>query len=140
MYESIVDKKGNKFYTVNSSSITKAQEDLGVIFPKDLRCFYEEIGYGFLNTSAANYNRIMDPISICEFRLREGQFEDNPELEIYEDYERDKLVFFEVCEGYYLSIGISKRNNGKIYSGGKLIANDLRKFLERYQEDENYFK
>lgn len=61
----------------------------------------------------------VDPESICEFRNRSGQFAGNPELDIYADAEKDKLIFFEVCEGYYLSIGFSKLNNGKIYDGKK---------------------
>ena len=139
MYESIVNKKGNKFYPVKKSSIVEAQKETGIIFPEDLVRFYGEVGYGFLNTTIDNFNRIMDPNSIREFRLREGQFEGNSELEIYADSERDKLIFFEVCEGYYVSIGISKGNKGKIYSGQKMIAKNLEEFLIKYQENERYF-
>ncbi len=139
MYENIVNKDGNKFYPVKKNSIVEAQKETGVIFPEDLVRFYGEIGYGFLSTTKDNFNRIMGPDSIREFRLREGQFANNPELEIYADSERDKLVFFEVCEGYYLSIGISKRNKGKIYSGKKMIAKNFEEFLIKYQEDERYF-
>jgi len=139
MYEGIVNKDGNKFYSVNKSSIIQAQKDSGVIFPEALIRFYGEVGYGFLKSSSGFFNRVMDPDSVREFRLREGQFANNAELEVYEDSERDKLVFFEVCEGYYLSIGISKDNKGEIFSGKKKIANDLKEFLLKYQEDEKYF-
>ena len=140
MYESIVNKMDNKFYAVESSRITEAQTELGIIFPKDLKCFYEEIGYGFLSSRMDNFNRIMDPNSICEFRQRDGQFANDPELEMYVNYERDRLIFFEVCEGYFLSIGFAKRNNGKIYSGSKMIANSLEEFLIKYQANEMYFQ
>lgn len=139
MYENIVDKDGNKFYNVKKSSIIQAQKDIGVFFPEDLIRFYGEVGYGFLKSKVDFFNRIMDPDSIREFRLREGQFANNSELEVYADSERDKLVFFEVCEGYYLSIGISKRNKGEIYSGKKMIAKNFKEFLIKYQEDERYF-
>lgn len=139
MYEKIVYREGNNFYPLKNSEVKEAQENIGITFPKDLRVFYNEIGYGFLKSNEENFNRIMDPGSVSEFRLREGQFANDSELEIYSNYERDKLVFFEVCEGYYLSIGFSKTNNGKIFDGNKEIANNLEQFLMQYQDNERYF-
>jgi hypothetical protein len=139
MFENVIHTKGNKFVHIKPSAVESAQEELGIIFPKELKKFYQEIGYGFLKSDKDNFNRIMDPESICEFRNRSGQFAGNPELDIYADAEKDKLIFFEVCEGYYLSIGFSKLNNGKIYDGKKRIANDLKEFFERYSKNEEYF-
>ena len=139
MFKDIVNRKGNKFYSLDKNAVDRAQEDLGIIIPKELREFYEEIGYGFLNSEEGYYNRIMDPQSLCEFRFREGQFANNPELDIYEGYEQDGLIFFEICEGSYLSIGFSKKNNGKIINEDKIIANSLKEFLIKYQDDERYF-
>lgn len=140
MFKDIVNKKGNKFYPLDLKVVRKAQDDLGIILPQELKEFYEQIGYGFFNSKEENFNRLMDPNSICEFRFREGQFENDPELELYEEYERDKLVFFEICEGVYLSIGFTKENNGKIFSGEKVIANNLKEFLINYQDNEHYFE
>lgn len=139
MFKEVVNKEGNKFYSLKADALKNAQEDLGIILPKDLKKFYEEIGYGFLNSREENFNRIMDPYSLCDFRLRKGQFANDPELEVYEEDERDKLIFFEICEGVYLSIGFSKENYGKIYSGKKKIADSLIEFLIKYQNDENYY-
>ncbi|CEY48710.1 Uncharacterised protein [Streptococcus pneumoniae] len=48
-------------------------------------------------------NRIMDPDTIADITLREGIYEFDPDLEgIYE--EEDKLVFYEVNEGVYLTL------------------------------------
>lgn len=139
MFEYVLNQKGSKFYSLNEDIIIEAEKEMGIIFPEELRSFYIQIGYGFLNTKRDNFNRIMDPYSVCEFRFRTGQFANIFELDIYESYEKDKLVFFEICEGVYLSIGFSKNNNGKIYYGKEEIAINLREFLKRYQEDENYF-
>ena len=139
MYKDIVNKKGNKFYAVNEQMIVNAQNELGILFPKNLVEFYDEVGYGFLASEVDNFNRIMDPVSVCEFRLRNGQFENYQELDIYDNYERDTLIFFEVCEGYYLSIGFSKSNNGMIYDGKKVISQNLKQFLIDYQKDEKFF-
>ena len=139
MFKDIVNREGNKFYSLKKDAVDKAQEDLGIILPKELKEFYEEIGYGFLNSEEDYFNRIMDPQSLCEFRFREGQFANDSELDVYEDYEQDCLVFFEICEGSYLSIGFSKNNNGKIFSEDKIIADSLKEFLIKYQDNERYF-
>lgn len=139
MFEEIMHREGNTFYDVKQSEVDDAQKEMGVILPKDLIEFYKEVGYGFLKSYKENINRIMDPNSVCEFRFREGQFVDDPELEIYESFEKDKLIFFEVCEGYYLAIGFSKYNRGKIYDGKTEIADSLKDFLDKYQKDEEYF-
>ena len=139
MYKEIVNNKSNKFYTVNEQMIVKAQDELGIIFPNELVDFYNEVGYGFLASKVDNFNRIMDPNSICEFRFRNGQFENYTELSIYDDYEKDKLVFFEICEGCYLSMGFSKKNIGNIYDGNKKISDNLKQFLIDYQNDEMFF-
>ena len=139
MYESIKNNAKNKFYEIKKSVIFEAQQDMGVIIPDELKSFYVEIGYGFLQTKSYNFNRIMDPGSVCDFRLRQGVYADDSELEIYDEHERDKLVFFEICEGYYLSMGFSKNNYGKIFDGEEEIAENLEQFLIKYQEDERYF-
>ena len=139
MFETIVNYKGNKFYKVKTNSIEAAQESLGIVFPKDLIEFYMQVGYWFLKSEKDNFNRIMDPESVAEFRLRTGQFANYSDLDLYDANERDRLVFFEICEGNYLSIGFTKSNNGKIFYGKKKIANSLAEFLTKYQIDENYF-
>lgn len=140
MFERIVQKKGNKFYHVSEDVITTVQEELGIILPKELKEFYKQVGYGFLRSDKYNFNRVMSPKSLCEFRFRKGQFSNDSELELYEDLERDKLIFFEISEGNYLSIGFSKNNIGNVFYGKSKIANSLKEFLEKYQEDESYFE
>ena len=139
MYGSIKEKKGNIFYHINMSEIIEAQKEIGVIIPNDLKLFYKEVGYGFLKSEIDNFNRVMDPGSVCDFRLRKGQFANDPDLEMYLEYENDKLIFFEVCEGYFFSIGFSKANYGKIFDGEKIIADNLGQFLTKYQDNERFF-
>ena len=68
-----------------------------------------------------------------------GQFKNSEEVEIFGKYTKDKLVFFEVHESLFLSIGITKLNKGKIYYYDEMIANDLNEFFEKYLKDESYF-
>ena len=64
------------------------------MFPKLLRDFYLEIGYGFIGSKVENINRIMDPESVLDFRLKQNDFEFYPDIEIYDEFAEDKLVFF----------------------------------------------
>ena len=139
MFESIKNNPNNTFYPVTSVAIHKAESNMGVIIPDTLTQFYLNVGYGFLETHKHNINRIMGPNSVEEFFLGIGQYEDSEEVEIFGEFTKDKLVFFEVHESLFLSIGITKLNKGKIYYYDELIANDLNEFFEKYLEDESYF-
>lgn len=139
MFDTILCNEGNKFYSIKADVTIKAQEELGFEFPEELKELYKQVGYGFLYSEEENFNRIMDPKNVCDFRFRRGMYSDEANLEIYEDYEKSSLVFFEICEGSYLSIGFSKDNMGEIFYGKVKIANSLVEFLRKYQEDERYF-
>ena len=47
---------------------------------------------------------------------------------MYETYEENSLIFFEVNEGVYMSIGLS---DGKIYFADKSVADSLSDFLQK---------
>ncbi len=139
MFELIKNNSKYNFYTVKQETIYKTEKDMGIIIPDTLKQFYLNVGYGFLETGSYNINRIMGPSSIEEFYLGTGQFENSEEVEIYSKYTKDKLVFFEVNESLFLSIGITIRNRDKIFYYDKEIANDISDFLKQYLENEKYF-
>lgn len=139
MFEIIKNNPRHKFYPVKPEEIQKAESNMGIIIPKELTQFYLSIGYGFLETRNHNINRIMGPNSVEEFYLGIGQFQDSEEVEVFNNYTRDKLIFFEVHDSLYLSMGITKLNKGKIYYYDEMIADDLNEFLERYLENERFF-
>ncbi|KXT72134.1 hypothetical protein SGODD07_00823 [Streptococcus gordonii] len=88
----------NQFYPVNLDKIRDSESKLGIQIPELLKEFYAEVGYGFLKSKVDNINRIMDPESVLDFRLRQHDFEFYPDIEIYNQFEDDKLVFFEANE------------------------------------------
>lgn len=139
MFETIKSNPQNTFYPVNAEAIHRAESNMGIIIPDTLIQFYLTIGYGFLETCTYNINRIMGPSSIEEFYLGTGQFQNSEEVKIFAKYTKDKLVFFEVTESLFLSIGITKMNKGKIYYYDELIANDMNEFFKKYLENERYF-
>lgn len=139
MFEKIVQRIGNKFYSIKSNAVEEAQKELGIILPDELTEFYKQVGYGFLYSKEYRFNRIMSPKSLCEFRFRTGSYSNASDLDLYEDYERNRIIFFEISEGNYLSIGFSQGNKGEIFYGKTKIANSLKEFLINYQENESYF-
>ncbi len=139
MYENIKNNPNNTFYQVKPEAIQKAEQNMGIIFPEVLVQFYLNVGYGFLETHGHNINRIMGPCSVEEFYLGTGQFQNSEEVEIFGNYSRDKLIFFEVHESLFLSIGITKMNKGKIYYFDEVIANDLNEFFNKFLANEEYF-
>lgn len=139
MFESLKADPIHTFYPVKPETIRTAESNMGIIFPESLTQFYLNVGYGFLGTHKHNINRIMDPGSVEEFYLGTGQYKSSEEVEVFGEYSKDKLVFFEVHESLFLSIGITKLNKGKIYYFDQLIANDINEFFEKYLENEDFF-
>ena len=86
-------KSGSKLEKVTNEEIAQSERELGFSFSKGLVRFYHECGCGKIGRSTNNVNRPMDPISVCDFRLRQGDFEFYPDIELYDDYEDKKLIF-----------------------------------------------
>ena len=139
MFEEIKSSPLNQFYPLTRDKIKESESKLGIMFPKLLREFYLEIGYGFIGSEVGNINRIMDPESVLDFRLRQNDFEFYPDIEIYNEFEEDKMIFFEANESVLISIGFGSDNNGKIYYYDKEISKNLGEFLEKLLEDDAFY-
>ncbi|PAF23099.1 hypothetical protein CHH49_00625 [Terribacillus saccharophilus] len=138
-FELVKNNKENKFHPVSREEIEEIERDLNLILPIELRIFYLEVGYGFVNGSEFNINRIMDPYSIRDFRQRVNDFEFYPDIEIYDEFEDQKLIFFEANESALLSIDLGKNNENPIYYYDTKIADSLKDFLKKIEEDDTYY-
>ena len=139
MFEEIKSSPLNQFYPLTRDKIKESESKLGIMFPKLLREFYLEIGYGFIGSEVGNINRIMDPESVLDFRLRQNDFEFYPDIEIYDEFEKDKIIFFEANESALISIGFGSDNSGKIYYYDEEISKNLTEFLEKLSEDDTFY-
>ena len=126
MFDSIKDHC--TLYKVQRQNILDAEKRMKVKFPKDLFDFYVNYGYGFVDNEEGAFNRIMDPQSCADIRLREDPYTYDPDLEMYEEFERDAILFFEVVEGVYMSMGFE---DGKIYYADRVVADSLMEFLTK---------
>lgn len=126
MYSKISDTF--KAYKIELHEIEEAERRMGITIPCELRKFYQEVGYGYVKNEPGAINRLIDPLGCADIRMREDIYEYDLDLEMYESYEENSLIFFEVNEGVYISIGLS---DGKIYFTDKVIAESLLDFLEK---------
>ncbi|HDX9632023.1 TPA: SMI1/KNR4 family protein [Bacillus cereus] len=129
----------HKFFKLQENELIVAEERLGFAFPNELRSFYLEVGYGFIKGNNVDaINRIMDPDTIADITLREGIYEFDPDLEgIYE--EEDKLVFYEINEGVYLTLDLNTPQQTPVYFFETQIADSLEEFIRKINQDTEYF-
>ncbi|MDD9149854.1 SMI1/KNR4 family protein [Sporolactobacillus sp. CQH2019] len=129
----------NRFFPVSKEEIGDVEKELNLKIPSELVQFYNEIGYGFIKSSSNNINRLMDPLSLRDFRLRENDFELYPDIEAYEELEDGKLVFFEANESTLMLISFSNEDCGAIYYDEYKIADSLTEFLEKLTKNDCYY-
>lgn len=134
-----VKSKDSTYYEISDKMIEKSEKELNIKMPKELIRFYREIGCGFIGSSKGNVNRLMDTISVCDFRLRQGDYEFYPNIELYDDYEENKLVFFEQSMESLMSIEVNDKEISKVYYYNTVIANSLEEFLKEMMRDELYY-
>lgn len=138
-YDFIKANKENSFYPVTESEIEEVGQILNLKIPHELVNFYLEVGYGFIKGSEYNINRIMDPYSVKDFRLRMNDFEFFPDIEIYDEFEENKLIFFEGSESALMSIELSDNPENPIYYYDTQIATSLTEFLIKIEENDKYY-
>lgn len=129
----------NKFYPVSEDEVKEVESSINLPIPKELKKFYQEFGYGFISGTEGNINRIMDPYSIRDFRQRKNDFRYYPDIEIYDEFEEGKIIFFEGNESTLISIEVSDKDESNIYYYDTKIANSLKEFLINLQKDDNYY-
>lgn len=137
-YSFLLNNEENNFYPLRKGMIEEAQADLELAFPKELLEFYNEVGCGFIKGSKGNINRLMDPISVRDFRMKEYDYEFYPDIDLYDDLE-DELIFFEVDETVLMSIKVNDKDTSPIFYNDTKIADSLFEFLQLMAEDDNYY-
>lgn len=138
-FKFIKNQVGNQFFPVKEEEVEKVESTLGLRFPNELRNFLLEVGFGFLRKSEYNINRIMGPASIRDARLKINDYKFYPDIEVYEELEHEKLIFFEANESALLLIELSDNKNNAIYYDEIKIADSLEEFLRKVMVDDQYY-
>ena len=132
----IKDNSDLQFSKIKSNEVERVEDELGIVFPKELKLFLKEIGYGsFVGEEEFDENCVLSPASIRDFRLRQGFFDAYPSYD-----EESKLVFFIGWESVPFSIGLTDGELNAVYDNEKKIANSLEEFLLKIIEDPEYFQ
>lgn len=71
--------------------------------------------------------------------MRINDFEFYPDIEIYDEFENDKLIFFEGSESALMSIDLNDNNENPIYYYDIQIATSLTEFLRKIEENDQYY-
>jgi hypothetical protein len=129
----------NDFYPVGADEIRMVEKELDLKFPSELIHFYNVIGYGFIKGAENNINRIMDPYSIRDFRLRVNDYEFFPDIDIYQEFEDNKLIFFEGSESARMSIELNEEDINPIYYYDIKIADSLKESLNKIAIHDQYY-
>ena len=132
----------NKIYQTTTEKIDRAEKEMQIVFPKELREFYNLYGSGFINGELRKtVNRLLSPLQCADIRLRRDYYEYDPELESYKSDELiyNRMIFFEVNEGSYLTISLDEGEKNAIYYGDVKIADSLEEFLIKMYDDGTYY-
>ena len=132
-------EKNNKkhiFYKLNSDSVEKAEKELDIQFPKELKKFYAEIGYGyFCDKDKTDINLLMSPQQIVDYCKGTGNYAYSEDREFMK---ADELVFFELDCNSHMTIKFTGENLGKIFWGLKEIAPDLETFVKKLDAESGF--
>lgn len=131
----------NKLYDLREETIRKAERDIMLRFPKELREFYEKYGYGHINYERrVCTNKLLSPTECADIRIRREFYKYDIDLGTYGPYERNRLIFFQVDKGEYLLISLDNKDINSIYSGDIKIADSLEEFLVNLYYDNCFFR
>lgn len=107
---------------VSKRNIQAAEEDLGIIFPEELKRHWLDIGYGTVLNGMDNDNMFFSPAQVCAFRRRCGRFKKIKTLK----GEKDRLCFFMENEENCYCIDLS---DNKIYVDNVKVADSINDFM-----------
>lgn len=141
----------NVFFSVSEEQIKQAEEELGVSFPGQLKSFYRQIGYGFLNYSnntspkydATSFtNLVISPIAIVKWLKEVEENQIFAEEYGYDLLEKGDIPFFNWFDYRYFIMKCNSSDPNIVWDiyGGK-VADSFNEFIWRmYYEDPNYFE
>lgn len=144
-----LNKPRNAFYPIYDIEIKKAEKALDVIFPSELKQFYQEIGYGFLQFPEyydeyydySFINRINPPSMIVDM-VKNGHDSGLIDLDTFEMLEPGDLPVFEIGDSSSFMIMKAKSNNPNAvwYMGMEKIEDSFERFIWRlYHENPAYY-
>lgn len=147
--------KKYKKYLINSDNILNKNTDVSIIqdklnisIPGQLKDMYSELGYGRLSIKSNNLNvkyndyRILDVMEILDVYQKNDTYFlfDFSEYESFDICWNTQLIFFELTEDTFFSIGIEPNNYGQIFDNNVKLADSLVAFFEKLTFDPVFYE
>lgn len=141
----------NEFLTVSDEAIIKAEQKTGYSFPKQLKAFYREIGYGALQAphilpdgyTFCNVNMVHHPSHVAILTSQEGIDEGYIAEMTHQFLQPGDLPFFEIGDSTrFLIMKTHSDNPNAVWGdfGDTKIEDSLERFIWRlYYENPSYY-
>jgi hypothetical protein len=128
----------NAFYKVAQEDVLKSEEELGIIFPQELKEFWKEVGYGFFGASIPEKsivqidysNRLAHPEDIVSI-ITKGEDSGLITEQGLEFLNEGDIPFFEVADftRYFVMRPKSDRPDAVYRTNGKMVEDSLETFI-----------
>jgi antitoxin YxxD len=136
--------KGTWFRRLEHRSILEAEARLGYTFPREVRAFYEEIGFGVLRRGVSDpkddqwrtvANRVLHPMTVAALVQGEAEYNPDPPLRTNE------WPVFEAKEHDYFVVDPFSGEPDTIYTRYQIdkVANGFRDLIHRLLNDDVTF-
>jgi len=120
-----------RIFPIGENEIENAEKRINFMFPEELRCFYSEIGYGFILGSKSFSSLIMSPNLVAAYICSEDPYE-YVDRSVYSD---EDLPFFNLSGEDFIML----RKDGKVDYFGTVIADSFMDFIKKELEHPDYF-
>ena len=121
--------------------IRAAEDKLKFIFPEELKCFYKELGCGFMPKVEDDFcvNRFLAPDEILDFYEGNDFYATDERQDYYSPFDGRSLIFYEVDSDVFMTIKLTGSDAGSIYYFDTRVASSVLEFIERMLEKHNYY-
>ena len=145
-YRKYLINSGNRLN--KNTDVSILQNKLNINIPDQLKRMYCELGYGRLSmkstSSNVKYNdyRILDVMEILDIYQKTDTYFlfDFSEYESFDVCWNTQLIFFELTEDTFFSIGIEPSNYGQIFDNDVKLADSLVEFFEKLTFDPVFYE
>lgn len=130
--------KGKNYLSTDGieDEIKQFEEEIGTI-PQELKDFWINEGYGFINQDDSNVKRLLSPSEIIEFINRSNMYEWIPDPEFYDGIKDKGFAIMEYSEYIYFWIGTKPGNLGKIFYFDSEICGSFNELIKKLENDED---
>ena len=130
--------KGKNYLSTDGIEDEIKQFEEGIVtIPKELKDFWINEGYGFINQNASNVKRLLSPSEIIDFINRSDIYEYIPDSEFYDSIKDKGFAIMEYSEYIYFWIGTSHDNLGKIFYFNSEICDSFNELIKKLEDDED---